>query len=174
MLVKPHPSDHVKTSPADTHGADGFERQRRPFRQLFAVQKRSLARPVHWLGHPFLLITEACGPLRRGDDRAIAGDQLEKVKALTVGQLARSSHVGRIVRLGTVELHCHLHHEIGAGDGCDTSRDFFALTFEFALELGDQRRRPLAIEPLKSVAHGSGNGRGHHGHGEGHREGKGQ
>ena len=98
---------------------------------------------------PVVLVAEARGPFRGGNQRAVVGDDVEKIELLRLGDAARVVVILRCVGLRAVQVHGHAQRGFGIGDALHAVGDFVSALRVFAAKLRDQRVGALAVKFLE-------------------------
>jgi len=121
--------------------------------------------PVFSRGHPVVLITETRRPLSGRNQRAVIGDDIEKIELLRLGDAAGVVVILRSIRLRTAQIDGHADRSFGVGDTLHAVRDFFSALRIFTAELRHQRVRALVIEELERAPRVGRHAPGHERHG---------
>ena len=127
----------MRTASKPSSTASGISTRRR---------KARLRIPIRLRDHPVVLVAEARGPFRGGNQRAVVRNNVQKIELLGLRDAARVVVILRSVGLRTIQVHGHAQRGFGVGDSLHAARDFVSALRVFPAKLRDQGVGALAVE----------------------------
>src|SRR4029077_18588835 len=151
ILIETASTHNVEVFFTDGQSAHSGQGESNAIGQFFALEKSRGAAPIFRGREPVILITNASGILRGGDERAVAIHKFDEIEAVVLSGAVGIVNIERRIGVGAAEVQSHAEGDVGVGNVFDLLDDDFTALGKFLFELGDKRFGTLAIHRFEGV-----------------------
>ena len=152
ILIEALSADQEETFVPNSNRPDREQTQIHRVGRVHAAKESALRVPVRFRAHPIVFVTEARGPLRGRNQRAVIRHDVDEIELLRLGDAARVVVILGRVGLRAVQVHGHPERGLGIGNALHAMRDFVSALRVFAAKLRHEGVGPLAVKFLERAA----------------------